>query len=138
VAARRTGSRRELDRRLLLGVRARAAVGRGSWPHPSTVFVAVGGDPYLVHTGLPDVWSRLGRPTARGFEPLPDRGLALVLDDDRLSAFDAEGLAWESDHLGPDAVWLGRLDDEVHLRAGALLHRVQLRHGRTVTEPAPW
>ena len=56
----------------------------------------------------------------------------------RLSAFDAEGLAWESEHLGPDAVWLGRLDDEVHLRAGDVLHRVQLRHGRTVSEPAPW
>ena len=50
-----------------------------SWPHPSTIFVAVGGDPYLVHSGLPDVWSRLDRPTARHLEPVPDRGLALVL-----------------------------------------------------------
>jgi hypothetical protein len=113
-----------------------------SWPHPSTVFVAVGGDPYLVHTGLPDVWSRLDRPTARWFEPLPDLGLALVLDDDRMSAYDVQGLAWESERLGPDAVWLGRLDDDVHLRspspAGDVLHRVQLAHGRTVTEPASW
>lgn len=109
-----------------------------SWPHPSTVFVAVGADPYLVHTGLPDVWSRLQRPTARHLEPLPELGLALVLDDERLSAYDAAGLAWESDQLGPRADWLGRLDDEVHLRAGDVLHRVQLRHGRTVSEPASW
>ena len=109
-----------------------------SWPHPSTIFVAVGGDPYLVHSGLPDVWSRLDRPTVRHFEPVPDRGLALVLDEERLSAYDVDGLAWESDRLGPAAVWLGRLDDEVHLRAGELLHRVQLPHGRTVTEAASW
>jgi hypothetical protein len=55
-----------------------------------------------------------------------------------LSAFDAAGLAWVSDHLGPDAAWLGRLDDEVHLRAGDRLHRVQLRSGTTLTEPASW
>ncbi len=109
-----------------------------SWPHPATVFVAAGGDPYLVHSGLPDVWSRLDRPTARHLEPLPGLGLALLLDDDRLSAYDAGGLAWESDRLGPQVRWLGRLDDEVHLRDDALLHRVQLRHGRTVTDAAPW
>lgn len=113
-----------------------------SWPQPSTVFVAVGGDPYLVHTGLPDLWSRLQRPTARHLEPLRDLGLALVLDADHLSGYDAGGLAWESDRLGPHAQWLGRLDDEVHLRSGSpdgdLLHRVQLRHGRTVTETASW
>jgi hypothetical protein len=33
---------------------------------------------------------------------------------------------------------LGRLDDEVHLRAGGVLHRVQLRSGTTVTEQASW
>ena len=75
----------------------------------------------------PDAWSRLDRPTVRHFEPVPELGLALLLDDDGLSAYDADGLAWVSDHLGPEAVWLGRLDDEVHLRAGERLHRVQLR-----------
>jgi hypothetical protein len=109
-----------------------------SWPQPSTVFVAAGGSPYLVHSGMPEVWSRIERPDVRGFEPVPDRGLALLIDNDRVSAFDADGLAWESDHLGPDAHWLGRLDDEVHLRSGDTLHRVHLRHGRTVSEPAPW
>jgi hypothetical protein len=109
-----------------------------SWPQPSTVFVAAGGDPYLVHSGLPDVWSRLERPTLRQFEPVREVGLALLLDDEGLTAYDAEGLAWESSRLGPDAVWLGRLDDEVHLRAGDVLHRVQLRHGRTRSEPVSW
>ena len=55
-----------------------------------------------------------------------------------LAAYDRQGLAWESEHLGPDAEWLGRLDEEVHLRAAGLLHRVSLRHGRTTTEPASW
>ncbi len=109
-----------------------------SWPEPSTLFVAVGGGPYLVDTRDPDAWSRIDRPTARGFDPHPDRGLALLLDDDVLAAYDAQGLAWESDALGPDAVLLGTLDDEVHLRSGDRLHRVALRHGRTVTEPASW
>ena len=109
-----------------------------SWPQPSTVFVAAGSSPYLVHSGLPDVWSRLDRPTSRAFEPAPDVGLALLLDDEGLTAYDAMGLAWESDRLGPDAVWLGRLGDEVHLRTGSTLHRVQLRHGRTTSEPLSW
>ena len=109
-----------------------------SWPEPSTLFVAVGGGPYLVRTDDPDRWSQLERPTVRRFDPLPDLGLALLLDDDRLSAYDAEGLAWESEHLGPEALWLGRLDDEVHLRAGDVLHRVSLRSGRTTSEPASW
>ena len=55
-----------------------------------------------------------------------------------LAAYDAGGLAWESGPLTPGAEWLGRLDDEVHLRAGGVLHRVDLRHGRTVDEPAAW
>lgn len=109
-----------------------------SWPHPSVLFVAAGAAPYLVHSGLPDVWSRLDRPTARHLEALPDRGLALLLDDEGLSAYDAEGLAWDSERLGPDAVWLGRLDDEAHLRSGDLLHRVNLRSGRTTSEPVSW
>jgi hypothetical protein len=109
-----------------------------SWPQPATVFVAAGGAPYLVHSGLPDVWSRLDRPTARHVEALADRGLALLLDDEGLTAYDAGGLAWESDRLGPQAQWLGRLDDEVHLRDGDTLVRVQLRHGRTVREPVSW
>jgi hypothetical protein len=109
-----------------------------SWPQPQTVFVAAGAAPYLVHSGAPDAWSRIERPTARAFEPLPDLGLALLLDDEGLTAFDAAGIAWESDRLGPDAVWLGRLDDEVHLRSGDVLHRVQLRHGRTRSEPVSW
>jgi hypothetical protein len=106
-----------------------------SWPDPQLVFVAAGGDPYLVDAADPDRWSRLDRPGSRWFEPVG--GLALILDDDVLAAYDAGGLAWESDGLG-HATWLGVLDDEVHLRSGGLLHRVSLRHGRTVTEPASW
>lgn len=109
-----------------------------SWPQPSTLFVAVGAGPYLVDTRDPDAWSRLDRPTVRHLEAVPDLGLALLLDDEGVSAYDAEGLAWESDRLGPRAQWLGRLDDEVHLRAGDLLHRVALRHGSTLTEPSSW
>ena len=107
-----------------------------SWPEPSTLFVAVGGGPYLVDTRDPDAWSRLDRPTVRHLEPAA--GLALLLDDEGLTAYDAAGLAWESDQLGPEARWLGVLDDEAHLRAGELLHRVSLRHGSTITEPASW
>jgi len=109
-----------------------------SWPEPSTLLVAVGDRPYLVDTRDPDRWSRIDRPTVRHYEPVADLGLALLLDDDALSAYDAGGLAWESDHLGPDASWLGRLDDEVHLRAGDVLHRINLRHGGTRTEAASW
>lgn len=109
-----------------------------SWPQPQTLFVAAGGDPYLVDTGDPDTWSRLSRPQACRFDPVPERGLCLLLDDARLSAYDALGLAWESEHLGPRAQWLGRLDDEVHLRAGDLLHRVRLRDGGTVVEAVSW
>jgi hypothetical protein len=109
-----------------------------SWPEPSTLFVAVGVGPYLVDTRDPDRWSQLDRPTTRAFEPAPDRGLALLLDDERLSAYDAQGLAWESEHLGPEAELLGRLDEEVHLRAGDLVHKVSLRHGGTVTEHVSW
>jgi hypothetical protein len=109
-----------------------------SWPEPSTLFVSVGGGPYLVDTRDPDAWSRLDRPTVRRFCPAADLGIALLLDDHRLSAYDAAGLAWESEHLGPEAVWLGRLDDEVHLRSGDVLHRVDLRHGGTLTEAASW
>lgn len=110
----------------------------GSWPEPSTLFVSVGGGPYLVDTRDPDAWSRIDRPTVRRYDPHADLGLVLLLDDERVAAYDAAGLAWESEHLGPSAEWLGRLDDEVHLRAGDLLHRVSLRTGGTVTEPASW
>ena len=113
-----------------------------SWPEPHTLFVAVGDEPYLVDTRDPDAWSRLPRPGVRGFDPHPDpasgRALALLLDGDVVAAYDAEGLAWESDPVGADAVLLGTLDDEVHLRTGAVLHRVQLRHGRTISEAASW
>jgi hypothetical protein len=106
-----------------------------SWPDPHIVFVAAGGSPYLVDARDPDRWWRLDRPGTRGFEPVGR--LALLLDDDVLAAYDADGLAWESDPL-ERAQWLGILDDEVHLRSGDLLHRVSIRHGRTVTEPASW
>ncbi len=109
-----------------------------SWPEPSTLFVSVGGGPYLVDSRDPDAWSRIDRPTVRRYDPQPQFGVALLLDHDRLSAYDSTGLAWESEHLGPDTEWLGRLDDEVHLRAGDLLHKVSLRHGGTTTEPASW
>ena len=108
-----------------------------SWPDPHTLMVALGGDPYVVDVRDPDRWGRLDVPGARRFEPLPDRGLALLLGAQVLAAYDDRGLAWESEPV-PGAQWLGRLDDEVHLRAGELLHRVDLRHGRTTTEPAPW
>ncbi len=106
-----------------------------SWPHPDTVFVAAGGPPYLVDSRDPDRWWRIDRWTVRHFEPVGE--LALLLDDDVLAAYDADGLAWESDAV-PGSVWLGVLDQEVHLRAGDVLHRVDVRHGRTVTEPASW
>ena len=106
-----------------------------SWPDPGVLMVAAGGDPYLVRADDPDAWSRLDRPTAHRFEPVGS--LALLLDDEVLSAYDASGLAWESDAV-QGASWLGILDDEVHLRSGELLHRVSLRHGRTTTEPASW
>lgn len=109
-----------------------------SWPEPSTLFVAVGDRPYLVDTRDPDRWSRLPYEDVRGFDPQPARGLALLLDREVLAAYDAQGLAWESDRLEPGAQLLGTLDDEVHLRAGDLLHRVDLRHGRTSTEPVSW
>ena len=115
-----------------------------SWPDPGTVFVAAGGRPYLVAAADPDRWERLDR-LPRRFEPLPDHGLALLLDDQGLSAYDGQGLAWESDPLGAQVdwarvEWLGVLDDEVHLRdAGERLRlRVAVRHGRTVAEPLPW
>lgn len=106
-----------------------------SWPDPDVLLVAAGGSPYLVEAGDPDRWWRLDRPTARRLEAVGGR--ALLLDDDVLAAYDADGLAWESDQLGR-AQWLGVLDDEVHLRSGDVLHRVSLRHGRTVSEPASW
>ena len=106
-----------------------------SWPDPHAVFVAAGGAPYVVDVRDPDRWWRIERPTVRRLEPVGT--LALLLDDDVLAAYDAQGLAWESDAL-LGAQWLGVLDDEVHLRAGDVLHRVALRHGRTVSEPASW
>ena len=109
-----------------------------SWPDPYTLMVALGGDPYLVDVRDPDRWGRVDVPAARLFVPLADRGLALVLGAQVLAAYDAAGLAWESGALEPGAQWLGRLDDEVHLRAGGQLHRVDLRHGRTSTEAASW
>ena len=107
-----------------------------SWPDPHQLFVSVGGGPYLVDTRDPDAWSRIDRPTVRRFHPTPGR--ALLLDDVGLTAYDVSGLAWVSDPLGPDAEWLGVLDDEAHLRVGDVLHRVSLRHGSTVTEAASW
>ncbi len=109
-----------------------------SWPDPHALVVALGGDPYLVDVRDPDRWSRLDVPGVRLLVPLVDRGLALLLGDGVLAAYDATGLAWESGPLAPGAQWLGRIDDEVHLRAGDALHRVDLRHGRTVTEAAAW
>ena len=105
-----------------------------SWPDPGRVFVAAGGPPYLVSASDPDDWSRVER-DARVFEPVGP--LALLLDADVLSAYDGQGLAWESDHVGP-VQWLGVLDDEVHLRSEDTLFRVSLRHGRTVREPLSW
>lgn len=109
-----------------------------SWPDPYALLVVLGGLPYLVDVRDPDTWRRLDVPGARRLDPVPDLGLALLLGDRHLAAYDSDGLAWESEPLGSGAQWLGRLDDEVHLRQGDLLHRVALRHGRTTTEPAPW
>ena len=109
-----------------------------SWPDPHTLVVALGGAPYVVDVRDPDRWGRLDVPGSRLYVPLADLGTALVLGAEVLAAYDARGLAWESGPLEPGAQWLGRLDDEVHLRAGDRLHRVDLRHGRTTTETASW
>lgn len=109
-----------------------------SWPDPHRLVVALGDLPYTVDVRDPDDWGRLDVPGARLLVPVVDAGLALVLGDTVLAAFDSAGLAWESGPLGAGATWLGRLDDELHLRDGDVLHRVSLRHGRTVTEAAPW
>ena len=105
-----------------------------SWPDPRRLFVAAGGAPYVVAADDPDDWCRLER-EARVLEPVGD--LALLLDHRVLAAYDADGLAWESDDVA-GAQWLGVLDDEVHLRSGDTLFRVALRHGRTVSEPVSW
>lgn len=109
-----------------------------SWPEPHTLMVALGAAPYLVDVRDPDRWSRLDVPGARLLVPLPDLGTALLLGSQLLAAYDRHGLAWESGELEPGAQWLGRLDGEVHLRAGENLHRIDLRHGRTTTEAAAW
>jgi hypothetical protein len=114
-----------------------------SWPEPHTLMVALGGDPYVVDVRDPDAWGRLDVPGARLFVPLAPGvagagARALLLGAQVLAAYDRDGLAWESGPLEPGAQWLGRLDDEVHLRAGDRLHRIDLRHGRTTTEAAPW
>ncbi len=106
-----------------------------SWPDPNLVFVAAGGSPYLVDARNPDAWSRIERPDTHHFEPLGEK--ALLLDGHVLAAYDARGLAWESEAV-EGAHWLGVLDGEVHLRSGDRLHRIDLRHGRTVTEPVSW
>lgn len=105
-----------------------------SWPDPRRLFVAAGGAPYLVSASDPDDWTQLDS-AARGFEPVG--GLALLREPTHLAAFDADGLAWESDDI-TGAEWLGVLDDEVHLRTADTLIRVSLRHGRTVREPLSW
>jgi hypothetical protein len=105
-----------------------------SWPDPTRLFVAAGGAPYLVAAHDPDDWQRLER-EPRLLEPVG--GLALLLDRHVLAAYDAEGLAWESEDV-TGAQWLGVLDDEVHLRREDTLFRVALRHGRTVSEPVSW
>ena len=95
-----------------------------SWPQPSTLFVAVGDGPYLVRTDDPDDWSRLDRPTCATSTRRPTSACACCSTTTGCRPTTPTGLAWESEHLGPDAAWLGRLDDEVHLRAGDVLHRV--------------
>lgn len=109
-----------------------------SWPEPHTLMVALGDAPYVVDTRDPDSWGRLDVPGSRLLVPVVDRGLALLLGQGVLAAYDERGLAWESGALPDQAEWLGRLDDEMHLRAGDERLRVDLRHGRTVREPAPW
>lgn len=107
-----------------------------SWPDPHTLMVCLGDLPYVVDVRDPDRWGRLDVPGVRLIVPAADLGLALLLGDRVLAAYDAGGLAWESEPLDDGAQWLGRLDDEAHLRAGDRLHRVALRHGRTTTEQA--
>ena len=106
--------------------------------------VALDGEQVVGYAGLCDYPDEAFVQTMAVAPPAQGQGLgarllvALLLDDDGLSAYDAHGLAWVSDHLGSEAVWLGRLDDEVHLRSGERLHRVQLRSGTTLTEAASW
>ena len=105
-----------------------------SWPDPARLFVAAGGAPYLVAASDPDDWRRL-EVDARGFEPVG--GLAVLREPAHLLAYDATGLAWESDDVA-GAEWLGVLDDEIHLRTADELLRVAVRHGRTTREPLSW
>ena len=110
-----------------------------SWPQPSTLFVAVGDGPYLVRADDPDAWSRVDRPTVRHFEAAararPSRCCSTTTGCPRTTPRASPGSATTSD---PRQTWLGRLDDEVHLRSGDRLHRVQLRSGTTLTESASW
>ena len=98
----------------------RAAVGRWpSWPDPHTLVVALGSAPYIVDVRDPDRWGRLDVP---GVALLRARSSTAAGPAARRRASSRrttrDGLAWESDPLEPAAVWLGRLDDEVHLRVG--------------------
>ena len=86
---------------------------------------------------FPHNWDAAHERTVHGRSGTVVYGLALLLDQDVLAAYDGAGLAWKSDQHGPAAEWLGVLDDEVHLRAGGLRHRIDLPHGRTSTEPMP-
>ena len=71
-----------------------------SWPEPHTLFVAVGDEPYLVDTRDPDAWSRLPARAAR-LRPAPRAAASRCCwTPTSLAAYDADGLAWESDPVG--------------------------------------
>lgn len=111
-----------------------------SWPHPHLLFVAAGDAPHLVDVRDPDAWQQLPLPRPRRLEPVG--GLALVVEDDLVTAYDAQGMAWQTDRLGSGRPleWLGALGpDEVVLRSpdDGLRHTLGLRAGTVVTEAEP-
>ena len=109
-----------------------------SWPDPRRLFVAAGGAPFVVTCDDPDDWEQLPVALPRRLEPLPDLGLALLLDPLGVTAYDARGPRWFAPLGDPAAVWLGRIGGEVFLRThGTQRVTVDLAEGALRVEDEP-